>query len=139
MRLERKNGHAFAVCAVSRRTSSQIFANGMPMTRNRANRKKRRQAKGCGLPLPPTLSDCAGTQFNVGSKLLHVAKQTSQHPPSPNLCVSKSTCRATGHYTCGCQLHTDIYKVKVVLGQSKIVKLQSGEQYPEIGWGCPIH
>ena len=85
MRLERKNGHAFAVCAVSRRTSSQIFANGMPRPRNRANRKKRRQAKGCGLPLPPTLSDCAGTQFKVGSKLLLVAKQTSQHPPSPNL------------------------------------------------------
>ena len=70
------------------------------------------KAKVVGCHLPPTLSDSAGNNSKRALSCFYIAKQTSQHTPSPNLCVSKSTCRATGHYTCGCQLHTDITRSK---------------------------
>ena len=47
------------------------------------------EAKGCELPPPAATVGQCRQQFKAGFKLLHVAKQTSQHPPSPNLCVSK--------------------------------------------------
>ena len=52
-----ENGQPFSICAVSRRTSGQISATGMPMTRNRANRKTAEDQR-AGDPLPLPLSDC---------------------------------------------------------------------------------
>ena len=53
------NGQPFSICAVSRRTSGQISATGMPMTRNRANRKTA-EGQRVGDPLPLPLSDSVG-------------------------------------------------------------------------------
>ena len=64
---------------------SPLCSNGRKLRKS----IKGRQAKGCELPPPAATVGLCWQQFKVGSKLLHVAKQTSQHPPSPNLCVSK--------------------------------------------------
>ena len=79
-----ENGQPFSICAVSRRTSGHISATGMPMTRNRANRKTA-EGQRVGGPLPPPQSDSVGNNSKRASICFFIAKQTSQHPPSPNL------------------------------------------------------
>ena len=65
----------------------------MQLTRNRANRKTVGRPKGGASAAPAISVGLCWQQFKAGSKLLHVAKQTSQHPPSPKLCVQNQ--RAT--------------------------------------------
>ena len=93
-----------------------LNANGTPLPGNgRKLRKsiKRRKAKVVDNHLAQHRRTVSSPNGNRAKKLL---ENRETKPPSTllaqNLCVSKSTCRATGHYTRGCRLHADIARSK---------------------------
>ena len=109
----------------------------MQLTRNRANRKTVGRPKGGASAAPAISVGLCWQQFKAGSKLLHVAKQTSQHPPSPKLCVQNQ--RATQQAI----TLADVNFTPILQGQShprtvKIVKLQAQGRGRRTGKRTPV-